>query len=172
MRRTSSRPVAYLSENPTILTAHKQEKQEGVTVAQGGAGILCGTDYAVSNDRYGYVNLTPARVLATVERHSEAPGRSPFRRFPMSWCCPLWRRSALNRCNCLRGLTWMLFHPRRLASAVRTSTSTPLFCSTATRVALTMSSRSSFSQGPRMFGMTGTRARTVMKCPPMKATAM
>lgn len=53
-----------MSENATILTAHKQERREQIHVAEGDTLILRGTEYTISKDRYGYITLTPVEAAA------------------------------------------------------------------------------------------------------------
>jgi hypothetical protein len=53
-------PHAFLNENATILTAHKQERRERILVTDGDTVIVRGTEYTIGKDRYGYVKLTPA----------------------------------------------------------------------------------------------------------------
>jgi hypothetical protein len=57
-------PHAWMSENATVLTAHKQARRERILVAAGDTVILRGTEYTIVKDRYGYINLTPVQVLA------------------------------------------------------------------------------------------------------------
>ncbi|TSE14991.1 hypothetical protein B1A87_002715 [Arthrobacter sp. KBS0703] len=57
-------PHAWMSANATVLTAHKQERREQILVAEGDTIILRGTEYAISQDRYGYIKLTPTPVSA------------------------------------------------------------------------------------------------------------
>lgn len=57
-------PHAWMSENATILTAHKQERREQILVAEGDTLILRGTEYTISKDRYGYITLTPVEAAA------------------------------------------------------------------------------------------------------------
>lgn len=53
-------PHAWMSENATILTAHRQVARERIIVSAGGTVVVRGTEYLVSKDRYGYMKLTPA----------------------------------------------------------------------------------------------------------------
>lgn len=55
-------PHAFLNENATVLTAHKQERRERILITEGDTLILRGTEYAISKDRYGYIKLTPAQA--------------------------------------------------------------------------------------------------------------
>lgn len=48
------------------LTAHKQERRERILVTEGDTVILRGTEYTISQDRYGYIHLTPVEVPAAV----------------------------------------------------------------------------------------------------------
>lgn len=57
-------PVAYLNENATVLTAHRQSRRERILITEGDTLIIRGTAFAVSKDRYGFVKLTPAKALA------------------------------------------------------------------------------------------------------------
>jgi hypothetical protein len=52
-------PQAWMNQNDTTLTAHKQEPRERIIVTDGDTVILRGTGYTISPDRYGYVKLTP-----------------------------------------------------------------------------------------------------------------
>lgn len=53
-------PHAWMNENATVLTAHKQVKREEILVEAGDHVILRGTEYEIAKDRYGHVTLTPA----------------------------------------------------------------------------------------------------------------
>lgn len=55
-------PQAFLNENATVLTAHKQERRERILITEGDTLILRGTEYSISKDRYGYIKLTPAQA--------------------------------------------------------------------------------------------------------------
>jgi hypothetical protein len=55
-------PHAWMNENATVLTAHKQERRERILVTEADTIILRGTAYTLSTDRYGYVQLTPAQA--------------------------------------------------------------------------------------------------------------
>lgn len=52
-------PQAWLNENATVLTAHKQVKREEILVEAGDHVILRGTEYEIVKDRYGHVKLVP-----------------------------------------------------------------------------------------------------------------
>lgn len=59
-------PHAWMNENATVLTAHKQVKRERILVADGDTVLLRGTEYTISKDNRGYVHLTPVKVPAAV----------------------------------------------------------------------------------------------------------
>lgn len=52
-------PVAWMNQNDTMLTAHKQVERETILVEPGDHVILRGTEYEITQDRRGYVLLTP-----------------------------------------------------------------------------------------------------------------
>jgi hypothetical protein len=53
-------PHAWMSENGTTITAHKQVRRERILVEAVDTIIVRGTEYTISKDRYGYIHLTPA----------------------------------------------------------------------------------------------------------------
>jgi hypothetical protein len=53
-------PVAWMNQNDTVITAHKQVEREKIRVVPGDHVIIRGTEYEISQDRRGYVHLTPA----------------------------------------------------------------------------------------------------------------
>jgi hypothetical protein len=55
-------PQAWMNENAITLTAHKQEPREQILVTDGDTIILRGTEYTVSVDRFGYIELTRTEV--------------------------------------------------------------------------------------------------------------
>ena len=52
-------PHAWMNENATVLTAHKQVKREEILVEAGDHVILRGTEYEIVKTRTGHMNLTP-----------------------------------------------------------------------------------------------------------------
>jgi hypothetical protein len=55
-------PHAWMNENATVLTAHKQVKREEILVGAGDHVVLRGTEYEITKDRYGHVSLKPVTV--------------------------------------------------------------------------------------------------------------
>lgn len=57
-------PVAWMNENATTITAHKQERREQILVEAGDTIILRGTAFTITVDSRGYITLAPATVPA------------------------------------------------------------------------------------------------------------
>ncbi|HEX9226160.1 MAG TPA: hypothetical protein VF885_05835 [Arthrobacter sp.] len=52
-------PHAWMNENATVLTAHKQAKRETISVEPGDHVVLRGTEYEIVKTRTGHMSLTP-----------------------------------------------------------------------------------------------------------------
>ena len=53
-------PQAWMNENATVLTAHKQTPRETILVEPGDHVILRGTEYEIVKSRTGHMSLVPA----------------------------------------------------------------------------------------------------------------
>jgi len=54
-----SGPVAFMSQNGAMITAHRQEPKQRIEVSVNDTLEIAGTEYTIHLDRYGYVKLKP-----------------------------------------------------------------------------------------------------------------
>lgn len=52
-----SGPVAFMSQNATMITAHRQEPKKRLELSVDDTLEISGTEYSIRLDRYGYVKL-------------------------------------------------------------------------------------------------------------------